>query len=283
MNWSQAVADLSAEDKAFVIVTIIDIEGSSPRNIGTKMIVCPDQIYDTVGGGNLEFEAIAKSRKLLANGTACIKTEIFTLGKDLTQCCGGKVTLLFECIASHNFNITVFGAGHVGKALSKILREIPCKLTYFDSRPEVIDEIQKTESGHNINFHILQNPAIEIEQHAPDTYFLVMTHSHELDMEIVEAILSKKIFNFCGLIGSRSKSIKFRNRLIRKQFNEDEVGRLTCPIGLEGLEGKSPMEVAVSVVAQLIQLNQQNKASNLINELPDNGEHDNLVEISGEG
>ena len=84
-----------------------------------------------------------------------------------------------------------------------------------------------------------------------------MTHSHEQDFDLVEAILSRRDMAFCGLIGSRSKAAKFRNRLYRKQFSQHEVSRLTCPVGDNNIAGKHPMEVAVSIASQLIQLHRQ--------------------------
>lgn len=257
MNWIEAIARLSREDKSFVIVTILAVQGSAPRDAESKMVVDESNIYDTIGGGNLEYQAISKARDMLSNGEPTIIRKSFTLGKDLIQCCGGKVELLFECIPAKDFNVVVFGAGHVGKALVTILSELPCKVKWIDPRDEFIQAQKSTALGSNIELMKMQNPDVDVEQCPDNTYFLVMTHSHELDMQLIEAILSRNDARFCGLIGSKSKAAKFRSRLARKQFSKTEIAQLTSPIGLEQIEGKRPMEVAVSVAGQLIALRQQ--------------------------
>lgn len=278
MNWIDAIAHLSRHDKSFVIVTILSVQGSAPRDAESKMVVDDSHIYDTIGGGNLEYQATAKARDMLSNGssnvpsndTPTIVRESFTLGKDLTQCCGGKVELLFEYIAARDFNVVLFGAGHVGKALVTILSELPCKVKWLDSRMDAgnafIEAQTSSALGSNIDIIKLQNPDIDVENCPANAYFLVMTHSHELDMQLVEAILSRNDARFCGLIGSKSKAAKFRNRLARKQFSKIEIARLVSPIGLEQISGKRPMEVAVSVAGQLIAMRQtiQNKSANVI-------------------
>jgi len=252
MRWIEAIATLSGEDRSFVIVTILSVEGSAPRDVEAKMIVDESNIHDTIGGGNLEYHAIEKARNLLSRGQHAIIRESFTLGSDLTQCCGGKVELLFECLPATNFNVVLFGAGHVGQALIKILSELPCRVKWIDPRESFVTDLQKQKLASNIELIKMQNPDVDVDLCPRDAYYLVMTHSHELDMQLVEAILSRKDFRFCGLIGSKSKAAKFRNRLKRKQFSNDEIDRLTSPVGLENIPGKRPMEVSVSITGQLI-------------------------------
>ena len=151
MLWIEAIATLSREDRSFVIVTILAVEGSAPRDAEAKMIVDHDKIYDTIGGGNLEYQAIDRARQLLSAGQHAIVRESFTLGSDLTQCCGGKVELLFECIPATNFNIILFGAGHVGRALISILAELPCRVTCIDPRESFITTLRDQEPGSNID------------------------------------------------------------------------------------------------------------------------------------
>ncbi len=259
MNWIEAIARLSEQDKSFVIVTILAVQGSAPRDATSKMIVDENHIYDSIGGGNLEYQAIAKARTMLSSSLAhsqpTIIRESFRLGKDLVQCCGGHVELLFEYIAAKDFNVVLFGAGHVGQALATILSALPCKVKWIDSRAEFVRE-QSERFAANIDLVKMRNPDVDVEECAANAYFLVMTHSHELDMQLVEAILSRNDVRFCGLIGSKSKAAKFRKQLARKQFNNNEIARLTSPIGLEQVGGKRPMEVAVAVAAQLIALQQ---------------------------
>ncbi|NKB62767.1 MAG: xanthine dehydrogenase accessory protein XdhC [Gammaproteobacteria bacterium] len=254
MNWITALARLSQSNSPFTIVTILNVEGSSPRDAQTKMIVDANTIYDSIGGGNLEYQAIKKARELLSLNRSALHRETFSLGKDLTQCCGGKVELLFEAFPACDFNVVVFGAGHVGTALVTILAGLPCRVYWVDSRPsEFPDSNEFWEVNTNVEKIIMRNPFQTIESCPFNAYYLIMTHSHETDFELCEAILSRTDTAFCGLIGSKSKSAKFRNRLTRKGFSAQETNRLVSPVGLTDIPGKTPMAVAVSIAAQLLQ------------------------------
>lgn len=250
MNWVNTIARLSRANTGFVLVTVVETEGSAPRDAESKMVVEGGQTHDSIGGGNLEFEAIHAARELLNAGKPAIQSRVFSLGKDLTQCCGGKVTLLFECFPPCRFNIVLFGAGHVGKALAAILSELPCRVRWVDTR----DDIFPRPVPANIETTAMQNAFDAVESCPKGAYYLVMTHSHEIDIELCEAILTRGDSRYCGLIGSKSKGAKFRSRLKKKGFTAEELGRLTCPIGLRSIPGKTPMEVAVSVAGQLLGL-----------------------------
>lgn len=254
MNWIRAISGLSEANQGFVLVTVLRSRGSAPREEGAKMVVTAERTYDTVGGGNLEFQAISRARKLLEAGRRTLLEERFVLGKDLGQCCGGTVDLLLECVPSNAFHVILFGAGHVGCSLVKILSELPCRLTWADSRPDLVDQLAAQPVAPGVRPMRMDNPDLFVEACPADACYLVMTHSHELDMQLVEGILSRADSRFLGLIGSRSKAGKFRNRLRRKQFSSEEIDRLTCPVGLPELDGKRPMEVAVSISAQLMQM-----------------------------
>ena len=250
MNWINAIARLSRENAGFVLVTVVATAGSAPRDCQAKMVVTDAQTHDSIGGGNLEFEAIARARELLRENKPATQSQVFSLGKDLTQCCGGKVTLLFECFPACQFNVVLFGAGHVGKALVTILSELPCRVRWMDAR----ENIFPPSVASNIETVFIQNPFAAVESCPEGACYLIMTHSHEVDMELCEAILARADVRYCGLIGSQSKAAKFRSRLKKKEFTERELARLTCPIGLESIPGKTPMEVAVSVAGQLLGL-----------------------------
>ena len=250
MNWINAIARLSDENAGFVLVTVVQTEGSAPRDAAAKMVVTTAQTHDSIGGGNLEFQAIDQARALLDKGVPATQSHTISLGKDLSQCCGGKVTLLLECFPPCQFNIALFGAGHVGKALVAILSQLPCRVRWVDAREDIFPQTPAA----NIQTASMQNPFAAVRDCPQEAYYLVMTHSHEIDFELCEAILTRGDSRYCGLIGSRSKGAKFRSRLKKKGFTKPELARLTCPIGLESIPGKSPMEVAVSVAGQLLGL-----------------------------
>lgn len=255
MNWIEGINWLNDNDKGFVLVTVLDVEGSAPREPQAKMAIWEDGIFDTIGGGNLEFQAIGHSRQLMTAGTTSISRKWITLGKDLSQCCGGRVELMFEYFPPRNFNLVLLGAGHVAQALVRILRDHDMRIQWVDSRPDVVETLSgQYRHSKRVQIKLTGQPELEIELAPRNTSYLIMTHSHELDMQYVEAILSRSEVRFCGLIGSQSKAAKFRNRLKRKGFSRKEIKRLVCPVGLTEIPGKKPEEVAVSVAAQIVQL-----------------------------
>ncbi len=251
MNWIEAISSLNGQAQGYVLVTVLKTKGSSPRDTGTKMVVSADKSFDTIGGGALEYQSIEIARELLGANQASVQhTETFNLGKDLKQCCGGVVTVFFEVFPASNFNIVIFGAGHIAKSLVKILEEVDCQVSWFDSRPELFPE---TVASH-IQTSIMTQPEIAVESCKPNSYFLVMTHDHALDQQLCETILSRGDSQYCGLIGSATKGMKFRQRLLKKNYKQQELEALTCPVGLSSLKSKKPMEIAISISAELLQL-----------------------------
>jgi xanthine dehydrogenase accessory factor len=259
MSWVQAMAKLETEGQGFVLLTVMGIRGSSPRDTGTKMVVSEDKTFDTIGGGALEYQSIEIARELLRSNKPQPKlsqhTESFNLGKDLKQCCGGVVSVFFEVFPASDFILNIFGAGHIGQALVKILAEIDCKVNLFDSRPELLSDIH----SRNIQTIHLEQPELAIESCTANSYFLVMTHDHALDQQLCEAILARGDSVYCGVIGSRTKGLKFRQRLLKKGFTQDELQQLTCPMGLTDLKAKKPMEIAVSVMVECLVLREKHQ------------------------
>jgi xanthine dehydrogenase accessory factor len=213
------------------------------------MWVDANGIRGSIGGGNLEYTALKIAREMLLSGEES-RERRFALGDSLGQCCGGSVTLRFtrkseEADAQSAFHVVLFGAGHVGKEVARILERVPCRLTWIDPRPDVFPE----KTGTNVRVVIEEEPAWMIDEAPPGASYLVMTHSHALDLELVERILRRNDAAFVGLIGSATKAAKFHLRLSAKGLDSSS---LVCPVGLfKG--GKHPAEVAVSAVAQLLE------------------------------
>lgn len=266
-DWIEGLAQVSNNSESYVLLTVLETKGSSPRDTGTKMLVTKNSIFDTIGGGALEHESIQIARGLLEEGKCLQLTRSFNLGKDLKQCCGGVVDIFFEVFSVNNFNIAIFGAGHIGKSLVKILEDVDCQLIWFDSR---VEQFPSKTSSH-IKHIIMSEPEISVDACEKNTYFLVMTHDHALDQQLCEAILSRGDSRYCGLIGSRTKGLKFRQRLLKKGFNEQELIKLSCPVGLKSMYSKKPMEIAISITAELLRCRDkhaniyQSKHSEIIN------------------
>lgn len=158
--------------------------------------------------------------------------------------------LFCERIAVSDFNIAIFGAGHVGSAVVAVLSSLDCRIRWIDSRRNVLP----VQVADNIATIESVTPAREVAAIPSGSYFLIMTHSHALDLEIIDQVLRRQDARYCGLIGSQSKRRRFE-RLLRKQGMTDEVlADLVCPIGVAGIPGKRPQEIAVAVAAELLQM-----------------------------
>ena len=252
-QWTDAIQVLRERDEPFVLVTVIGVQGSTPRESGTKMVITADQTLDTIGGGHLEFESTRIARELLEKNECRQHLEYFPLTARLGQCCGGSVSVLFEVFPATAPKLMLFGAGHVGKALVTILAGLPCRVEWVDSRAA---EFPSATAG-NVNVRLGEYPADEIQDMPAGTLYIVMTHNHQLDLELCEAILKRNDFAYLGVIGSKSKAIRFRKHLAHKGFSQESIDQMQCPIGLQEVSGKKPMEVAVSVAGQLIGMLQQ--------------------------
>jgi len=260
-SWSEALSLLKVKGEAFVLLTIIGVHGSAPRNAGTKMVVTAKSTYDTIGGGHLEFKSIALAHQLLADEDKNQHIEHFSLGASLGQCCGGDCTVLFESFSACKTQIMLFGAGHVGKALTTILAELPCQIKWVDNREEQFPEGMLTNSPHNVECIVSDNPVDEIANMPAGSFFIIMTHNHQLDFELCQALLKRDDFAYAGLIGSDTKWKRFQHRLKHREFSQQAIEQLNCPIGLSAVPGKRPMEVAVSIAAEVIGIYQSDEGA----------------------
>lgn len=316
-RWSEPVA----------MATVTRADGSTPRGVGARILVGSDRVKGTIGGGMLEYRAIALAREMLAAGDAA-RREALPLGPALGQCCGGQVELLLERIeagavmppwietlraaqaeaepavivtdlgsnpvrhltvtpwttggdklannkavaqrarrllvegaetAEHEgilyevmrpkgLRLTLFGAGHVGRALVGVLAGVPAHVDWVDSRAEQFP----AELPGNVVRHVTEDYEAKVDDAATAGYFLVMTHSHGIDLEVVEAVLRRGDFAYLGLIGSATKRARFERQLKSRGLTGKHLARLTCPIGIEGIGGKAPAVIAVAVAAEIL-------------------------------
>ncbi len=325
--WHGVLCDLLSGGTPVVSVTVIDVQGSVPREPGARMLVHQGGFEDTIGGGQLEFETLATARDMLGGAQAAALRQ-FSLGPELGQCCGGTARLLFELFAptdeawAQNLNaaagapcraayvavfgedgiyrrdvvtadasvpdgseelqsliaevlsgtsrfavalgesdcalvdylgderqpVWLFGAGHVGRAVVRALMPLPFALTWIDSRDDAF------EGDIPDGVDVLQSamPQYAVEDAPPDTFFLVMTHSHDLDQAVCEAVLRRGDGAYLGLIGSATKKARFLSRLSAKGLGDETLARLICPIGLDTISGKEPAVIAASVAADLL-------------------------------
>jgi xanthine dehydrogenase accessory factor len=248
--WLEALRAAEAAGRAAVLVTVVRTDGSTPREAGAKMVVTSDGLHGSIGGGHLELEAIHEARHLLETPGAPPSPVLreLALGPSLGQCCGGRTALLFEPLLPVGWTVAVFGAGHVGRALVGILATLPCRVRWIDSREEQFP----AELAPSVTRVVTDAPEDEVAALPADADVVVMTHSHAIDQQVVEAALKRTDLGFLGLIGSKTKRAQFLRRFAQRGRDEAELSRLTCPIGLPGIHGKAPGVVAVAVAAQLL-------------------------------
>jgi xanthine dehydrogenase accessory factor len=322
-DWLPAVVEFLQREPVVVRIVIAEVRGSAPRDAGAFMLVGRGGVAGTIGGGKLEWDAIAAARELLEDCAVAARFNRVVLGADLGQCCGGVVAVWLERFTRDDLGLLraasdvgargaavlsstirgaraerrlvcgvgvgeaadrllraprlharpqvirdaagdlvflerlddelpalwLYGAGHVGQALGRILMELPVRLTWIDSRAELFP------ASLAAGVRVRRDPdSLATVSEAPvGAYFLVMTHSHPLDYALCRAILQRNDFAWLGLIGSSSKAARFRSRLRRDAVGAEAIARLVCPIGIDGIESKWPAAIAVGVAAQVMQ------------------------------
>jgi xanthine dehydrogenase accessory factor len=243
-----------------VLVEVAAARGSVPRGDGTRMLVAADAVLGTIGGGHLELQAIEGARALIA-ARGAPRTQHLALGPSLGQCCGGALDLHFTPLLAVDlaawaappprFSLQLYGAGHVGRAIVKLLVDIDCRVQWIDEREA---EFPPGPLPPHIERLCLEPVEAEVAQAAPGCCFLVLTHSHDLDLAITQAVLARADFAWFGLIGSATKRARFEARLRQRGVSAAQLARMVCPIGLPGIAGKEPAVIALAVVAQLLRL-----------------------------
>jgi xanthine dehydrogenase accessory factor len=260
MDWLTAVERLRSRREAAVMVTVAAVRGHSPREAGAKMVVAEHETWGSIGGGALEATAVDKARQLLLDPLAAPEMFIASLSDRApvnhgVQCCGGEVTVLLEPLAV-TAAVAIFGMGHVGLELARILARHDLDLHLVDSRPEqltdqrlaVLDDALARIHRH----HVPVLPELVLGELPAGTHVLVMTHDHAEDAALVDAALRTGHLGSIGLIGSRAKWSRFRKKLAEEGHDESAIARIVTPIGDSGLSGKQPATIAVSVAAALL-------------------------------
>lgn len=304
--WSRLKDGLERHGRA-ALVTVVSAKGSTPREAGARLIVNPDGGFTgTIGGGTLEWRALAMAQAALAERAApAFQLRSFALGPELGQCCGGRMDLalevfesgkaseldtLVEAEAAGHFTtvaraeggrmvrrimnerdvpaggaewhhgtlaegfgevrrpLLLFGAGHIGRALTLALAPLPFAVTWIDPRPDAFP----THVPGNVTVQQMLNPGDAIAAAPAGAFVLVMTHSHALDLEIVRAALVDGRFHYVGVIGSATKRARFEKRLTEMGVDRSRIQELVCPIGVDGIHSKLPAVIAAGTTAELL-------------------------------
>lgn len=259
MQWVRAVELLRAERRAGVLVTVVQVRGHAPRGPGAKMVVAADATWGSVGGGNLEETAVTRARTLLESPS--FGPEQLAVGltdKARTdhgrQCCGGEVTLLLEPLPVPPA-VAVFGVGHVGLELARILARHDLDLHLVDSRADQLSPERLaclTDAEARVVVHHSPVPELALGSVPAGTHVLVMTHDHAEDFAVCDAALRCEHLGSIGLIGSAAKWTRFRTGLLVEGHDEATVARIESPIGDPTPGDKSPPAIALGAASALL-------------------------------
>ena len=261
MDWLKAAQQLRDEGQPGVLVTVAEVRGHAPREAGAKMVVGRERIWGSVGGGNLEATAVARAREMIDSGTAEPAMHEARLNPHARnehgrQCCGGVVRLLLEPLPVRPV-VALFGVGHVGYELARILSRLPVRLLLVDSRAEQLDRVRLADvidgTADVTIRHTLLGEQV-LEQLPRGAHVVIATHDHAEDYALCDAALRLgQPLGSIGLIGSSVKWTRFQAQLAAAGHSPAAIGRITCPIGQPGITGKNPAVIAVAVAAALLQ------------------------------
>ena len=282
-TWSLIARALKAHGSC-ALVSVVKAEGSVPREEGARMVVSPQGFHGTIGGGTLEWKALAEAQRLLAKPRQ-VKMLTQSLGPDLGQCCGGRVTLAIESFEAASLPeirelaareergpftldgrlpgiaerfgerrrpVLLFGAGHVGRALVLALAPLPYDVTWADPRPEAFPAAMP----QNVTAVSGDPLEVVVASAVPGSLAFIMSHSHTLDLALADSALRNPAIAHVGVIGSATKRARFERRLGEAGVAAERVKSMICPIGIGGIRSKLPAAIAVSVAAQIMTLDE---------------------------
>lgn len=258
-DWLAALNACHAAGTPCVLVTVLETSGSLPQRAGAKMLVTAAGSAGSVGGGGIERRATARARELLTAGAA-LCCEPLLSGDDGNPVdnaaagrghvrAGARLTLLYEPLYQRLWRVQLFGAGHVGRALVAALSPLGCRVDWIDSRAEAFP----ASFPDHVVGRVADAPEQAVADAPPGGFYVLCSHRHELDFRVAEAVLKRADARFLGMIGSAAKRAQFERYLQRRGAPAAQWrDRLVCPIGLPQIKGRSPAEIAVAIVAQLL-------------------------------
>jgi len=240
------IHELKNQNQEFVLCIVTGTKGSVPGKSGFKMLVLPDKtIFGTIGGGNIEYQAIEFCSEVLKKGIHITKN--YKLEEDLSMTCGGSMDIYFEPSKSKT-NVYIFGAGHIGKNVAKYASGLGFNIILIDNRAVIYSE--KDIPGLLYIKDEYAN-AIDSLEFNDRTFSVIVTHKHSFDEEILN-IIAKKPFAYLGMIGSRKKVAEIKQRLINSgEIDINTIEKIDMPIGIK-FNAVTPQEIAISIIAKMI-------------------------------
>jgi len=252
--WSE-LTNLERRGIPAVLVTVIRTQGSTPREVGAKMIVRHDgTIFGTIGGSAVEALVIREALEALQAGKGrIVQHELMDAGSDTGMICGGRMEFFVEPLKRLP-QLYIFGGGHIGRPLAKFAAELGYLHYLLDDRPEYASaERFPDAAGRHVGAFTELTRNLDLVQPA---FIIVVTRCHDTDLEVMRGVLGKP-YAYLGMICSRKKKAEVLKILSDEGHSKEELERVHAPIGLD-IGSQTPAEIAVSIMAQIIQVAHRN-------------------------
>lgn len=261
MTSSDELAAFLAAEQNVIACELTAVRGSSPREQGTFMLVGAHGLFGTIGGGALEYMVIEHARRLIASGRASEAMDV-PLGPEIGQCCGGRVEVslrhadaamrveLSRRVAAEDAglpHVYVFGAGHVGRALARMLALLPVQLEVIDTRREELSALPE-----GIAARAVAMPEAVVRAAPEGSSYVILTHDHALDFLIAQEALARVDAPYVGMVGSATKRARFASWYRGQGGDAKRLDRLVLPIGKQGLGDKRPAVIAALAAAEIM-------------------------------
>jgi len=248
-DYLETLQDLRDSGAEFVICSVINSSGSSPRKSGSKMIVTNDgRTFGTVGGGIIESRTIETAKSMLKTHSPP-QTMHLELNEKGEGVCGGSMDIFLEGVYKKH-RLVIFGAGHVSEELCRVMRGLDFHIVVFDNRIERLNLDSFSRCERVCGEYSELERLLTIDE---NTDVIVMTPNHQYDFEVAKRVL-RMSFHSLGVMGSKKKRAELINYLRSEGFSDEEIFRVRIPVGIE-IGSETPYEIAISIAAELIKLN----------------------------
>ncbi|MGV3651297.1 MAG: xanthine dehydrogenase accessory protein XdhC [Devosia sp.] len=261
MLTTASLAGFLCSHPAAIVAELLVVRGSSPREAGTFMVIAPQALIGTIGGGALEHMVIRRARQALRDGLPPGTMDV-PLGPEIGQCCGGRVEVAMrvvddaeahrlaarlDSVDANRRSVFIFGAGHVGRALAQALAPLPFRVTMIDTRPDTLQSLPPGVVGQAVAM-----PEAVVRRAPAGSIFAILTHDHALDFLIAREALARGDAAYVGMVGSKTKRARFASWFEEEGGTPDQVARLRLPIGSLGLRDKRPAVIAALAAAEIL-------------------------------
>ncbi|SFZ83173.1 molybdenum cofactor sulfurylase [Devosia enhydra] len=256
-----SLAVFLSREPAAIVAELLVVRGSSPREAGTFMVIAPEALIGTIGGGALEHMVIRRARQALRDGLPPGTMDV-PLGPEIGQCCGGRVEVAMRVVDAAEADrltarleradagrrpVFIFGAGHVGRALALALAPLPFRVTVIDTRPETLQHLPEGVAGQAVAM-----PEAVVRRAPAGSVFAILTHDHALDFLIAREALARGDAAYVGMVGSRTKRARFASWFEGEGGTREQLAQLRLPIGSLGLRDKRPAVIAALAAAEIL-------------------------------